>query len=68
MYGELREVHSQFTPINSDTRFQFMFKTCCLYTSPQRLVSSLAIRFMAILRILIIALRYCYVVSKLVFS
>lgn len=68
MYGEVREVHNQFTSISSDTRFQFRFRTCCLYTSPQKLVSSPVTPCMAVLRILIIALSYSFVVSKLLFT
>ena len=66
MYGEVREVHNQFTSISSDTRFQFRFRTCWLYTSPQRLVSSPVTPCMAIL--ILIALSYCFVVSKLLFT
>lgn len=67
MYGEVREVHNQFTSNSSDTRLQVLFRTCCLYTSPQGLVSPPVAPCMAILRILI-ALSYSFVVSKLLFT
>lgn len=49
---------------SSDTRFQVFFRTCCLYTSPPRLVFSPVAPCMAVLRILIIALSHSFVVTK----
>lgn len=65
MYGEVGEIHNQFTSISSDRGFQCWFGTCCLYTSPGLFSSN---SLVAILRILIIALSYCFALSKLLLT